>query len=117
MSAVTTGTGTGDGLAFMDESSHIADTTFPLGDKNDTLGFGIGRRTFDPGEGNFSATNAPLNANVLRLFGSSSLGVLEQVYQMEPFPGAYLRRQAPLDALARGAAAATHALRARTGRM
>ncbi|MEC9048598.1 MAG: tetratricopeptide repeat protein [Planctomycetota bacterium] len=63
-----------DGLAFMDESSHIADTTFPLGDKNDTLGFGIGRRTFDPGDGNFSAGNTPLNANVLRLFGSSSLG-------------------------------------------
>ena len=73
--AVNTEERTGrDGLAFMDESSHIADTAFPLGDKNDTLGFGIGRRTFDPGEGNFSAGNASLNANVLRFFGSTALG-------------------------------------------
>ena len=69
-----------DGLAFMDESSHIADTKFVLGNRDDAVGFGLGRRTYNPGvdspqQGIYSpGPTDTLNANVLRLFGSTRLG-------------------------------------------
>ena len=64
-----------DGLSFMDESSAIADTRFSLGNKHDAFGFGLGRRTYAPGQ--LDVNNVPidpLNANVIRLFGSKALG-------------------------------------------
>jgi tetratricopeptide (TPR) repeat protein len=68
-----------DGLSFMDESSAIADTRFSLGNKHDTFGFGLGRRTYAPGGlSDPNSSNAPyydaVNANVVRFFGSKALG-------------------------------------------
>jgi len=63
-----------DGLSFMDESSAIADTRFALGNKNDTFGFGLGRRTYNPGPVLNDPNYEPLNANVVRFFGSKALG-------------------------------------------
>ena len=66
-----------DGLSFMDESSAIADTRFSMGRKNDTFGFGLGRRTYTPGVAspNTGGSNTdPLNANVVRFLGSKALG-------------------------------------------
>lgn len=38
-----------DGLSYMTESSAIADLVFPMGDKDDLIGFGVGTRDYSPG--------------------------------------------------------------------
>lgn len=58
-----------DGLAFMDESSVLTDVGFNMGNRDDVVGFGLGRRTYAPGNG-----KNHLSANVVRLFGSKLLG-------------------------------------------
>ena len=64
-----------DGLSFLEETSHIADARFILDDRDDSIGFGIGRRTYKPGVGNGFHTGSTdtLNANVLRFLGSTRI--------------------------------------------
>ena len=83
-----------DGLSFMDESSHIADTEFVLGNRDDAVGFGLGRRTYTPGvdpQGIYSTGSTDtLNANVLRVFGSTRLGmntVLDMTTEFATYDG------------------------------
>ena len=57
-----------DGLAVIKESWTLSDISFPLGDRADYAGIGLGRRSYDAGD------NVILNANVLRVFGSSEVG-------------------------------------------
>ncbi|MDE0903891.1 MAG: tetratricopeptide repeat protein [Planctomycetota bacterium] len=57
-----------DGLAVIKEAWTLSDVSFPLGDRADYAGIGIGRRSYDAG------SDVVLNANVLRVFGSSEVG-------------------------------------------
>lgn len=58
-----------DGLSYMDESSILADVGFSMGDRDDVLGFGLGRRTYASGD---NLVN--LRSNVVRVFGSKRVG-------------------------------------------
>ncbi|MAE45666.1 MAG: hypothetical protein CMJ86_02130 [Planctomycetes bacterium] len=57
-----------DGLAVVKESWTLSDMSFPLGDRADYAGIGLGRRSYAAGN------DVTLNANVLRVFGSSKIG-------------------------------------------
>lgn len=57
-----------DRLAFMTESWTLADVTFPFSNRDDYVGVGVGRRTYDAGRGSV------FDANVLRLFASTRVG-------------------------------------------
>lgn len=57
-----------DGLAVVNESWGLGDISFPMGDRDDFAGIGLGRRTYEAGK------DVAINANVLRAFGSTRIG-------------------------------------------